>query len=153
MNSTVEYRNAQAALTDAETALAEGRGGPYGAQSVESHRRRVDRLKGQVPPPVVAGIALSLAPVAPKPAAKPEPRLAGTREDRLKHLARAMGADHRLLAQAIASEASPDEFALEILDSRDPEAIAARIIASDRPAPPNKVDAEADAVVERILAA
>lgn len=85
-------------------------------------------------------------PLAPKPAAKSAPRLTGTREGRLKHLARTMDADPRALAAAIASGASPDEFALEILDSRAPEVIAARIIASDQLAPPNKVDAEADAV-------
>ena len=150
-----ELTQAKAALADAEAALAEGRGGPYGAQNVETHRRRVDRLKAQAPAPAPAiAIPPPLAPIStPKPVAKPAPVPTGSREDRLTRLAQAMGADSRLLAQAIKSGVSPDDFALQIVESRDPEAVAARIVASDQPAPSNTVDAEADAVVTRILAA
>jgi hypothetical protein len=72
-----------------------------------------EEVPSAAPPAPVEAIALPPAPIStPKPAAKPAPRLTGTREERLRALARAMRADGRLLAAAIASGASPDDFAL-----------------------------------------
>lgn len=137
-------------LAVAEAALADGTN-PYAEQNVATHRARVAKLESEQSP---AGVtpALPAAPsvVAVKP--KPAPALTGTRGERLERLAKAMGADDRMLAEAIADGTSPDAFAIEIVDSRDPDAIARRIANSDQPSA-RKGTAEVDAVAARIATA
>ena len=135
-----------------QIAEAESRGGPYVAESVAALRKRLARLEA-----VSASAASASAPAIPvaAPAAaariKPTPTT-GTREDRLKRLAKAMGADGALLAEAMASGMTPDAFALEVIDSNDPKAVAMRIANSDKPVMRNAVP-EVEEMAQRILGA
>lgn len=151
MNS--ELARARQNLADAEAALAHG-SNPYAEQNVATHRARVARFEvSQTParPTPTAPAAATVAPsVAVAAAPKPAPAITGTREERLRRLAKALGASERELARAIASGTTPDAFALEIMDLRDPDAVAARIMNSDKPVA-TKAAPEVEETAQRIL--
>lgn len=149
MTDSKALARARELLADTESQIANGLGGPYAEKNLATHRARVARLEAAQAPATPAPVA-HVAPAAPKaPAA---PIITGTREERLRRLATAMGADDEALAAAISNGTSPDAFAVEIAESRDPEAVARRIANSDRPAA-RKAAPEVEEIAARIAAA
>jgi len=151
-----ELQRAQAMLAEIENLIAEGLGGPYAEQNLATYRNRVARLRAEMPPPAV------LPAPQPKPApAAPQPT--GTREERLRRLAKAMNGDQATLAAAIAKGTSPDAFALQLTDQmiarRKAAAEAAEIkamalrIAHPTPASVPKGTVEVEAIAKRIAQA
>lgn len=154
-----ELERARAMLAETEELSAAGLGGPYAEQNLASARARVARLEmaaipAAPPAPAPASsacpalVAASSIPPARRSVSLPQPT--GTREERLRWLAKAMGADERALAHALASDTTPDAFAIEIMESRDPEAVARRIVNSDRPIAstvPADVEEQAQAIL------
>lgn len=143
-----ELDRARTNLIAAEAALAAG-SNPYARQNVATHRARVARLEAAAKP------AAPIAPPSPAPVAatKPAPKSmqpTGTREERLRRLSKVMSADERHLAQALAAGTTPDAFAVEIMDSRDPDAVAARILNSDKSVASRQLP-EVEEMAQRIL--
>ncbi|ADJ22476.1 hypothetical protein Hden_0655 [Hyphomicrobium denitrificans ATCC 51888] len=150
-NFAEELAQAKARLADAEAALTAGVN-PYAEQNVATHRARVARLEaeaGHFAPEPNAPAPVS-EPIAAAPIPKPARQLTGTREEQLRRLARAMEADERALAEAIAVGTTPDEFALQIVEDRDPEAVALRIAYSHGPVT-RKATPDVEEMVQRIL--
>jgi len=160
MSSARELAAAEARLAETESLIAEGLGGPYAEQNLATHRKRVARLQAEMPPPAPTG---AVAPMpAPKPAAA-APQPTGTREQRLRRLAKAMGDDEATLAAAIRAGTTPDEFALILTDQKiarqkaaaeatEIEATALRIALPEVPSVP-KAAPEVEAIAKRIAQA
>jgi hypothetical protein len=123
-------------LAETESQIATGLGGPYVEKNLESHRLRVAHLEASASRIVPVASIPPITPVRPAVSqiAHPLPTPTGSREERLRRLATAMGADDRTLAEAIAAGTSPDEFVLKVVDDRDPDAVARRVARSDKPA-------------------
>lgn len=116
-------------LAECEALIEQGLGGPYAEQNLASHKARVARLSAEAPAPAAVTYTPSPAPVrsTPTPArAKP----LGTREQRLRRLAAAWGADEATLNAAIADGTTPDAFALIVSDEAQIRAVAERIAAA-----------------------
>ncbi|HET6388580.1 hypothetical protein [Hyphomicrobium sp.] len=148
----LELHRAREALADAEAQVLAGFN-PYAATNVATQRARVARLEADL------GLPISFLDVprvdaaagsTPARRSNPAPGISGTREERLQRLAKTMDADEAHLARAIAAGTSPDEYAIEILDSRDPDAVARRIVNSDRPAA-RTAACEIEEMAQRIL--
>ena len=154
-----ELERARANLADAEAALAAGTN-PYAEQNLATHRARVARLeaKAGLATPAAHLPAQRHAPAAtvvpsPAPAVAAFPQPTGTREERLRRLGKAMGADAAMVAAAIVAGTSPDDFAVQIVDSKNPEAVAQQILRADQPVTQPLADALAEALAQAILAA
>lgn len=118
-----ELERARANLADAEASLAAGTN-PYAQQNLDTARTRLASLEAAATP----------APVAPPPSpaniATPTPIPAqptGSREDRLRRLAYAWGAEEATLEAAIADGTTPDEFAMTVSEEALVKAAAREI--------------------------
>lgn len=156
-NFVGELAQAKVRLADAEAALTAGVN-PYAEKNVATHRARVARLETEAsvaaPEPIApaAAIVPPSESIAAAPKSKSTPIITGTREERLERLAKAHAAGALVLQDAVARGLSPDEFAIELAEMRDPDALAVRIAKADKPVT-RKAAPEVENMVQRILEA